>query len=66
MIDRSTIVHGSLAVAAVVVAAVAWLEPKGAADDLVTVIDGKADDAGELRWTDADAEVTLARADRGV
>ncbi len=66
MIDRSSIVHGGLAVAAIVVAGTAWLAPKGATDDQVTVIAGNPDETTELRWSDGDGEVAVARVERGV
>lgn len=62
MIDRSSLVHGGLAVAAVALAGWAWLSPVGKADDSeVVVLAGTADEVREVRWVDADSEVTVSR-----
>lgn len=68
MIDKSSMVHGGLAVVAVGLATWAWLSPTGRADDAdVMVLAGKPDDVREVRWVDADSEVTVSRAaDKGV
>jgi hypothetical protein len=69
VIDKSSMVHGALAVAAVGLATWAWQSPAGKADDTseVVVLAGKPDDVREVRWVDADSEVTVSRAaDKGV
>jgi hypothetical protein len=56
-------VHGALAAVAVGLAAWAWQTPTGKADDSeVVVLAGKPDDVREVRWVDADSEVTVSRA----
>jgi len=68
VIDKSGMVHGGLAVAAIGLATWAWLSPAGKADDTdVMVLAGKPDEVREVRWVDADSEVTVSRAaDKGV
>ena len=67
MIDRSTFVHGGLAVAAVVLAATAWLKPAGAPEEeSIELISGTSDQVNDLRWSDADADIDLHRAETGL
>jgi hypothetical protein len=63
MIDRSLAVHGTLAVAAVAAAALAWRNPASVRDvGDIEVIAGKADELTEIGWSDADADVSVRRA----
>jgi hypothetical protein len=62
VIDRSSLVHGGLATAAIALSLWAWSSPEGShGDGEVTVIAGKADELAAVDWTDGEGEVLLAR-----
>jgi hypothetical protein len=62
VIDRSSLVHGGLAVAAIALAAWAWTSPQGKAGDAeLTVLAGKADELDAVSWTDGDGQVVVGR-----